>query len=138
MNFSLYYDVTIEATIKAKSVMSMITFYHNPRCSKSRQALALLELQSCDVTVVLYLKTPLNASQLKQLAGKLEISDPRAMMRVNDPDYKTMGLNSSDISADDLFTAIANVPKLLERPIAVLDDKACIGRPPENILALLS
>ena len=112
----------------------MLTIYHNPRCSKSRQTLALIEEAGKEVTVIEYLKTPLTESQLQQLANQLGVT-PIEMMRTKEAEFKEQQLaNSND---EQLFTAMANTPKLMERPIVTLGDKAIIGRPPENVLTLL-
>lgn len=111
----------------------MLTIYHNPRCSKSRQTLALIEENNQDVTIVEYLKTPLNVDELSQLSAQLGLS-PRAMMRVKEAEYKEQNLADADDTK--LLSAIASTPKLLERPIVTKGNKAIIGRPPENVLAL--
>ena len=115
--------------------MTQATIYHNPRCSKSRQTLALLQEQGCDVTIVEYLKTAPDAVEIKQLMKQLGLADPREMMRTKEPEYKEQQLVS--VAGDDLIAAMASTPKLIERPIVVVGDKAVFGRPPENVLALL-
>lgn len=116
--------------------MSKITFYHNPRCSKSRQALALLEDQGADLNIVRYLDTPPTLSTLKNLAAALNVN-PRAFMRRSEAIYKDLDLDRDDLSEGALLKAIVEHPKLLERPIAVKDGCAVIGRPPEDILKIL-
>lgn len=111
----------------------MLTIYHNPRCSKSRQTLALIEENNQEVTVVEYLKTPLSADAITQLSKLLNVS-PREMMRVKETEYKEQNLASADDAA--LFLAMSATPKLMERPIVTKGDEAIIGRPPENVLAL--
>ncbi|QDP01485.1 arsenate reductase (glutaredoxin) [Thalassotalea sp. PS06] len=115
--------------------MSQYTIYHNPRCSKSRQTLQLLEDANVDVNIVEYLKTPLNKEQLIELGQLLNV-EPLAMMRPKEAEFKELGL-SKDSSADALLDGMVKAPKLIERPIVVHGDKACIGRPPENVLALI-
>ena len=113
----------------------MLTIYHNPRCSKSRQTLALIEESNTPVTIVEYLKTPLSEEKIKQLLVLLKIS-PIEMMRTKESEFKEQNLaNASD---DDLIQAMVNTPKLIERPIVEAQAKAVIGRPPENVLALIN
>jgi arsenate reductase len=113
-----------------------VTIYHNPRCSKSRQALSIVEDKGIAPKIVEYLKTPLNEAEIKALAVLLGTkNDPRAMMRIKEDDYKNNNLKDAD--NDALFKAMANYPKLIERPIIVRDGKAVIARPPEKALDLL-
>jgi arsenate reductase len=116
--------------------MTDLTLYHNPRCSKSRGALELLEARGLAPTVVRYLETPLDAAQLKRLLGKLGIS-ARQLLRTGEDEYKTLNLADQSLSQDDLIDAIVVHPKLMERPILEAGDKAVIGRPPEKILEIL-
>ncbi|MBI6618235.1 arsenate reductase (glutaredoxin) [Pseudomonas corrugata] len=116
--------------------MTDLTLYHNPRCSKSRGALELLEARGLAPTVVRYLETPLDAAQLKRLLGKLGIS-ARQLLRTGEDEYNTLNLADQSLSQDDLIDAIAAHPKLMERPILEAGDKAVIGRPPEKILEIL-
>ena len=116
--------------------MTDLTLYHNPRCSKSRGALELLEARGLAPTVVRYLETPLDAAQLKRLLGKLGIS-ARQLLRTGEDEYKTLNLADQSLSQDDLIDAIVAHPKLMERPILEAGDKAVIGRPPEKILEIL-
>ncbi|QXH71741.1 arsenate reductase (glutaredoxin) [Pseudomonas atacamensis] len=116
--------------------MTDLTLYHNPRCSKSRGALELLEARGLHPTVVRYLETPLSAAQIKALLGKLGIS-ARQLLRSGEEEYKTLNLADASLSEQQLIDAIAAHPKLLERPILEAGDKAVIGRPPENVLELL-
>ncbi|RON70179.1 arsenate reductase (glutaredoxin) [Pseudomonas fluorescens] len=117
--------------------MTDLTLYHNPRCSKSRGALELLEARGLTPTVVRYLETPLSAAQIKALLGKLGIS-ARQLLRSGEEEYKTLNLADASLSEQHLIDAIAAHPKLMERPILEVGDKAVIGRPPENVLELLS
>ncbi|MBU2871285.1 arsenate reductase (glutaredoxin) [Colwellia sp. E2M01] len=114
----------------------MFTIYHNARCSKSRQTLALLEEKANDsqqeITIVEYLKTPLNIDEIKQLLAQLNCT-PLAMMRTKEVEFKEQGLK--DASDVELINAMVNTPKLIERPIVSNGSKAIIGRPPENVLA---
>ena len=116
--------------------MTDLTLYHNPRCSKSRGALELLETRGLTPTVVRYLETPLSATQIKALLGKLGIS-ARQLLRSGEEEYKTLNLADASPSEQQLINAIAAHPKLMERPILEVGDKAVIGRPPENVLELL-
>lgn len=116
--------------------MATITLYHNPRCSKSRQALALLEAQNIPFEVIEYLKAPLTQSQLKKLVKQLGV-DARALMRTSEAEYKDNDLANANLSDADLLAAIAEHPKLMQRPIVVHENKAVIGRPPELILEII-
>lgn len=115
--------------------MSQITLYHNPRCSKSRAALALLKDRGDDIRVIEYLKTPPDTSQIKHLAAQLGVS-VREMLRNNETVYSKLKLGDATRSEDDLLRAVAKHPILLQRPIAVADKRAVIGRPPEKVLEL--
>ncbi|EJL98418.1 MULTISPECIES: arsenate reductase (glutaredoxin) [unclassified Pseudomonas] len=116
--------------------MTDLTLYHNPRCSKSRGALELLEARGLTPNVVRYLETPLNAAQIKALLGKLGIS-AHQLLRTGEDEYKMLQLADESLSEAQLIDAIAQHPKLMERPILEVGDKAVIGRPPENVLELL-
>lgn len=114
----------------------MVTLYHNPRCSKSRDALALLREQGHEPDIILYLETPPNAKTLKLLLAKLGVS-ARELLRKSEDAYKDLGLADSSLSDADLINAMVENPKLIERPIAINGDKAVIGRPPENVLQVI-
>ncbi|MCH4871521.1 arsenate reductase (glutaredoxin) [Pseudomonas sp. TMW22091] len=116
--------------------MTDLTLYHNPRCSKSRGALEILEARGLTPTVVRYLDTPLTAAQLTDLLRKLNIS-ARQLLRTGEEDYKILNLADDSLSEAQLIEAMATHPKLIERPILVVGDKAVIGRPPEKILEIL-
>jgi arsenate reductase len=117
--------------------MSEIAIYHNPRCSKSRQTLALLEEKGVTPEVILYLDTPPSAAQLTDVLAKLGMA-PRELMRKGEAEYKDNNLQDDSLSDADLLEAMARFPKLIERPIVIKGDKAKIGRPPESVLELLS
>ncbi|CAM3839789.1 Arsenate reductase [compost metagenome] len=116
--------------------MTDLTLYHNPRCSKSRGALELLEARGLAPTVVRYLETPPTASELKALLGKLNIS-ARQLLRSGEDEYKTLNLADASLSEAQLIEAMVQHPKLIERPILIAGDKAVIGRPPEKVLEIL-
>lgn len=112
-----------------------ITLYHNPRCSKSRAALTLLQERGADVTVVEYLETPLTRAQLEALVKQLGIA-PEGLVRKGEEVSKTH-YAGRDMTDNDWLDAMAAHPVLMERPVAVKGRRAVIGRPPENVLALL-
>lgn len=116
--------------------MNDLTLYHNPRCSKSRGALELLEQRGLAPTVVRYLETPLDAAQLRSLLAKLGLN-ARQLLRTGEDEYKTLNLADPSLSEEQLVAAIAQHPKLMERPILEAGDKAIIGRPPESVLEIL-
>lgn len=113
-----------------------ITFYHNPRCSKSRQALALLESNGMQPDVVLYMDEPPTPAALKAVLQKLGYS-ARQLLRTGEAEYADLGLANTALSDDDLIAAMCSHPRLIERPIAITGKKAVVGRPPENVLDLL-
>ncbi len=114
-----------------------VTIYHNPRCSKSRQSLGLIEKSGVAADIVLYLETSPDAAEIKTLLGKLGFDDPRDLMRRGEAIYKELGLKD-EAEPEALIAAMAAHPKLIERPIVVKGSKAVIGRPPEAVLTLLS
>lgn len=116
--------------------MTEPTLYHNPRCSKSRAALDLLEARGVTPRVVRYLETPPDADTLKALLAKLGIG-ARQLLRTGEEDYQTLGLSDPALGDAELIAAMAAHPKLIERPILVVGDRAVIGRPPENVLEIL-
>ncbi|SDE95880.1 arsenate reductase (glutaredoxin) [Phytopseudomonas seleniipraecipitans] len=116
--------------------MTDLTLYHNPRCSKSRSTLQLLEDRGVQPTLVRYLETPPNAEQLRDLLSKLGIS-ARQLLRTGEDEYRELNLANTALSDADLIDAMAAHPRLIERPILVAGERAVIGRPPENVLELL-
>ena len=112
-----------------------VVIYHNPRCSKSRQTLALLEEKNIQPEIVKYLKTPPSIDELKTLMVQLGVSEVRDMMRTKEDIYKELELKSAD--DETLFKAMVENPKLIERPIVVANGKAKHGRPPEQVLDIL-
>ncbi len=113
-----------------------VKIYHNPRCSKSRQTLKLLQDQAIESEIVEYLKTPPSAEELRQLLDMLGIG-PRELMRRKEAEYKAAGADNPDLSDEQLIDLMVAHPKLIERPIVVRGGKAAIGRPPEQVLELL-
>ncbi|MBD9512796.1 MULTISPECIES: arsenate reductase (glutaredoxin) [Pseudomonadaceae] len=116
--------------------MSQISIFHNPRCSKSRGALELLEERGIQPTIVRYLETPPSAAELKALLGKLGIG-ARQLLRTGEDEYKELDLANPALGDDQLIQAMVSHPKLIERPIVIVGDKAVIGRPPEKVLEIL-
>ena len=115
--------------------MAEVTMYHNPRCSKSRQTLALLAEQGVEADVVEYLQTPPDAEALDELLQKLGL-EPRGLMRTNEDEYEALGLAETTDRAQ-LIQAMVEHPILIERPIVVKGSQARIGRPPEQVLDIL-
>lgn len=114
----------------------MTTLYHNPRCSKSRETLQLLQDRGITPDIVLYLETPPDAKTLKDLLKKLGLK-PRQLMRQKEAEYKAMGLDDATLTDEQLIAAMVECPKLIERPIVVHGKKAALGRPPEQVLEIL-
>ena len=113
-----------------------VKIYHNPRCSKSRQTLALLEEQGIEAEVIRYLETPLTKKELKSLLEMLGMT-ARELIRKNEAEYKNSELKDPNTSDEDLIRAMVETPKLIERPIVVNEGKARIGRPPEQVLEIV-
>jgi arsenate reductase (glutaredoxin) len=113
-----------------------VTIYHNPRCTKSRETLALLKQHGIEPRVIEYLKAPPSALELKNILKKLGFK-PHDIVRDTEARYAELGLKDRKISDDELLALIAANPILLQRPIVVNGNKAAIGRPPENVLKIL-
>jgi arsenate reductase len=113
-----------------------VTIYHNPRCSKSRQTLALLEERGLKPRVVEYLKTPPSVTELKKILKMLGMP-ARDLMRRKEEIYRELGLDDAGLSEADLVAAMAAHPVLIERPIVLAGGKAALGRPPEAVLDIL-
>jgi len=113
-----------------------VTIFHNPRCSKSRNSLAILNEQGLEPEIRLYLEDPPSAEELTSILTMLDIS-ARDLLRKGESDYKTLNLANPDVSETEIIKAMTEYPKLIERPIVIKDGKAAIGRPPETILDLL-
>jgi arsenate reductase len=110
--------------------------YHNPRCSKSRGALELLNERGIQPQVIAYLETPPSADELRDLLRMLALP-ARALLRIGEEDYTALGLADASLSDDALIAAMTAHPRLIERPIFVHNGHAVIGRPPEQVLTLL-
>jgi arsenate reductase len=113
-----------------------VTIYHNPRCSMSRATLALIEARGIKPKIVEYLKTPPSAAELKAILRKLGLT-PRDILRTGETVYAELGLKMRNLDDDALIALMVKNPILIERPIVVASDKAAVGRPPENVLAIL-
>jgi len=114
-----------------------ITIYHNPKCSKSRQTLKLLQEQGINPVTIEYLKNPPTVEKLKEILSLLGVS-PRDLMRKKEDEYKELGLASSKLSDEDLIRFMVKNPILIERPIVLANGKAALGRPPEQVLNILN
>lgn len=116
--------------------MSSVTIYHNPRCSKSRQTLQLLEEQGITPEVRLYLQDAPSVQELQEVLHKLGIS-ARELLRTKEQEYKDLELKDAAKSDNDIINAMISHPKLIERPIVIKGEQARIGRPPEQVLEIL-
>ena len=116
--------------------MSAFKIFHNSRCSKSRQALQILQDSNCDIEIINYLETDLDVSLIKDVLKKLSLK-PRDILRTSEQDYKDNNLKQDNLSDDELIEYMIKYPKLIERPIVIKGHKAVLGRPPENVLELL-
>jgi arsenate reductase len=114
----------------------MVTIYHNPRCSKSRQTLQLLEARGVKPKIVEYLKEPPSSAELKAILKKLGMK-PRDLLRQGEARYAELGLKERALSDDALIELMVENPTLIERPIVVSGNKAAIGRPPETVREIL-
>lgn len=117
--------------------MPDVTIYHNPRCSKSRQALALLEEAGAEPTVVKYLDTPPDAAAMDKLLSQLGL-EPQALMRTGEDRYAELGLKGKQLTREEAIRVLVENPILIERPIVVKGDRAVVARPPERVRELLS
>ena len=113
-----------------------VTIYHNPRCSKSRQTLDLLRQQGLEPRIIEYLKTPPSHEEIENILQLLH-SEPRALLRSNENEYRENNLGDPDLSHRQLIDAMVKHPVLLQRPIVLANGKAAIGRPPERVLEIL-
>ena len=110
--------------------------YHNPRCSKSRQTLQLLQEKGIEPDVIEYLKTPPDKATLKKILQQLGLT-PRQLMRTREKEYRELGLDDPALSDEELIDAMIAHPKLIERPIVVTDKGVALGRPPESVLEVV-
>ena len=115
--------------------MTLVTIYHNPKCSKSRQTLALLEERDLELRIVPYLESPPSKSELADIVKMLGIA-AADIVRTGEDEYKESGL-TADSSENDFLDAIVIAPKLMQRPIVICGDQARVGRPPESALEIL-
>lgn len=113
-----------------------LTIFHNPRCSKSRETLRLIEEQGLTPRIQRYLDSPPDAETLEEILAMLNL-EPRDLMRKKETEYQTLGLADPSLSREALIAAMVAHPKLIERPIVVKDGKAVLGRPPERVLEIL-
>lgn len=113
-----------------------IQIYHNPRCSKSRQTLALLEEHGHSPTVIEYLNNPPTHQQLDSILRGLDM-EPRELMRKGEAEYKELNLQEAALDRNQLIAAMVAHPRLIERPIVIAGDRIALGRPPENVLEIL-
>jgi arsenate reductase len=113
-----------------------IRIYHNPRCSKSRATLALLQEQGLEPEIQLYLESPPDAAELRSILNKLG-KTARELMRKGEAEFREQGLMDESLSDEELIRAMVATPKLIERPIVLANGRAAIGRPPESVLEIL-
>ena len=113
-----------------------LRIYHNPRCSKSRAALALLQERGLEPEIVEYLKTPPDQTTLRSVLNQLGIR-PRDLLRTGEAEYRELGLDDPALSDEQLIRAMVEHPKLMERPIVLHAGKARVGRPPERVLEIV-
>ncbi|MBS0549118.1 MAG: arsenate reductase (glutaredoxin) [Proteobacteria bacterium] len=113
-----------------------VTIWHNPRCSKSRQTLELLQSKGIEPTIREYLKQPPSKSEVEALIAQVG-GDPRELIRDGEAEFKELKMKKADLGKADIAKAIAAHPILLQRPVVVSGKKAAIGRPPEAVLAVL-
>ncbi len=111
--------------------------YHNPRCSKSRETLQILQDNNCQPSIVEYLEEPPSPQQLKDIIGMLGIS-ARDLLRTTEPVYKDADLDDDSLSEDEIIEAICEYPELLQRPIVIAGGRAVIGRPPQKVLEIIA
>jgi arsenate reductase len=116
--------------------MTKTTIYHNPRCSKSRQTLELLNGQGLDTDIVEYLKNPPDATELENILALLGL-EPRELMRTNETEYTDLNLDDKSLAREQLIAAMVEHPKLIQRPIVLSNGKAALGRPPESVLEII-
>ncbi len=113
-----------------------IRIFHNPRCSKSRATLTLLQEQGIEPEITLYLESPPDAEELRSILDRLAMN-PRELMRKGEAEFKRQGLDDETLTDDELINAMVATPGLIQRPIVLAGDRAAIGRPPESVLDIL-
>ncbi|MGV7221411.1 MAG: arsenate reductase (glutaredoxin) [Nitrospinales bacterium] len=113
-----------------------VTIYHNPKCSKSRQTLSLLNEKGIEPTIIEYLKTPPTKEELTKILAKLKLK-PRDLIRKKEDEYAICQLDDMSFSDEEIIDFMVKHPILIERPIVLANDKAAIGRPPENVLDII-
>jgi arsenate reductase len=113
-----------------------VTIYHNPRCGTSRKTLDLIRAKGLEPEIIDYLRTPPSAAELDRILSLLKM-DPRDLMRKKEDEYKTLKLERTDLTRKELIKAMIDHPILIERPIVLSKGKAALGRPPENVTAIL-
>jgi arsenate reductase len=128
--------MTGRTSAASRASLKSVTIYHNPRCTKSRQTLALLEKRGIKPKVIEYLVTPPTEAELKRLLKLLGIS-PRELLRTKEEEYKQAQLDRPDVTDAEIIHALVKYPRLMERPIVVVGNKAVLGRPPENVLKII-
>ena len=115
--------------------MSTATIYHNPRCSKSRATLALLQTQTSDIKIIKYLESPPSEQQIKTIVKNLG-GNITSLLRKSEPEYQEYGFSANELSETEICKLLHQHPKVMERPIVCYQNQAIIGRPPENVLSL--
>lgn len=113
-----------------------VVIFHNPKCTKSRQTVRLLEDRQLKFEIVEYLRTPPDATELRRILKLLDMT-PRDLMRKTEPEYRQLHLDDPALSEAALIQALPEHPQLIERPIVVAGNRAALGRPPENVLKIL-
>ena len=113
-----------------------ITIFHNPRCSKSRATLALLQERGLEPEIRLYLNAPPDAEELRTILGRIGLT-ARELIRKGEAEYREQGLADKALTEDQLIAAMAATPRLIERPIVIAGNRAALGRPPEAVLEIL-
>tara|TARA_R110002167_G_scaffold30252_3_gene100112 strand:+ start:667 stop:1083 length:417 start_codon:yes stop_codon:yes gene_type:complete len=135
MRARAWYDFAPAIVLRRLHRMT-VTIYHNPRCSKSRETLKLLQDKGIEPKIVEYLQSPPSKTKLKEILKLLGLK-PRELMRRKEAEYKARGLDDDSLKTDELIDAMIATPKLIERPIVLANGKAALGRPPEAVLEIL-
>jgi arsenate reductase len=113
-----------------------IRIFHNPRCSKSRATLSLLQERGIEPEIIRYLESPPDAGELRIILDKLGMG-PRELMRTGEAEFREQGLDDESLTDDELINAMVATPRLIQRPIVLAGDRAAMGRPPESVLDIL-